>query len=135
MKTLTNYYKYHLVKDQLANELQTEQPAKQIAEKLNISVGTFHKYKSLFQMEKGQQFATIEERAFLERMKASAPNPPPVVSGVSQKKSEPGQEPEPQPKSTSKPEVHAKSASPTQEIAPAAPEVRQEPTLAAKGRK
>lgn len=130
-----NYYKYHLVKDRLGEELQTEQPSKQIAQKLKISVSTFHKYKSLFQMEKGQQFATIEERAFLEKAKASSPNPPPVVSDVPQEKSEPGQELAPQPKSTSKPEVHAKSTSPAQKIAPAAPEVRQESASTTKGRK
>ena len=67
-----NYYKYQDVKHQLETELQTEQTARVIAKKLNIAVSTFHKYKNLLQLEKGEQFMTSDERAFKDRLCLSA---------------------------------------------------------------
>lgn len=76
-----NYYKYHIVKERLEEELQVEQPAHQIAGKLKIAVSTFHKYKNLLQLENGRQYMTSDERSFREKQEAAststpAPEPP-----------------------------------------------------------
>ena len=71
-----NYYKYHIVKERLENELQVEQPAHQIAGKLKIAVSTFHKYKNLLQLENGRQYMTSDERSFREKQEAAAASTP-----------------------------------------------------------
>ena len=67
-----NYYKYHEVRDSLEEELQVEQPARQIAGKLKIAVSTFHKYKNLLQLENGRQYMTSDERFFREKLEAAS---------------------------------------------------------------
>jgi DNA-directed RNA polymerase specialized sigma subunit len=76
-----NYYKYQDVKTQLEEELQVEQSARTIAKKLNIAISTFHKYKNLLQLEKGQQFMTSDERVFKERLRSSIAHVAPALKG------------------------------------------------------
>lgn len=122
-----NYYKYQNVKARLEEELQVEQTARQIAEKLKIAVSTFHKYRNLLQLEKKQQFMTSDERTFLEGMTSSYLI---TATGISPEKPEQAQKL--QSKLALNPEGHAKPASSAQKNTPAAPE---DPTPTSKRKK
>jgi hypothetical protein len=62
-----NYIKIDLVKDKMLGMIeQKKYTSAKIAHALNISLGTFHKYKSLLQLFSNNPLATIDEMMYLK---------------------------------------------------------------------
>ena len=74
-----NFYKYDSVRPELLKAIDEKLTAKEAAEKLRISVSTFHKYRGLLSTEMNKPLSTPEELAFLNRKKNSQISTPPLT--------------------------------------------------------
>ncbi len=62
-----NYRKYSFIKKDMIKVLQEDVGAKEAAQRLNLSLTTFYKYKNLLNAEEGLSLTTRVERSFLRR--------------------------------------------------------------------